>query len=102
MRNIQFQIGDRVRLKGTNRIGEVRAYKIDGYKLDGNIVETIQYQVNLGSYYNDTVIEEKLEPFHSYEFSDKFESGLLDFLIDNSLKHKQFDTLKKLSEQKYN
>jgi hypothetical protein len=101
MRNIQFQLGDKVRLKGTNRTGEIRAYKIDGYILNGVPTEVISYQVNLGSYYNDTYKEEKLEPFHSYDFTDKFESQLVDLLIDTYLKHKQYHSLKQLSEQKY-
>jgi hypothetical protein len=101
MLNIQFQIGDKVRLKGTNRIGEVRAYDIKGYKLDGVVIEVIQYQCNFGGYYNDNIIEEKLEPFHSYEFNEKFESQLVDLLIDTYLKHKQYHSLKQISEQKY-
>jgi hypothetical protein len=101
MIQLKFELGEKVRVKSNGRTGEITQTKHETYVLYGKKYETNRYGVNLGSFYTDWYDESMLEPFMSYEFTDKFEEGLCDFLIDTYLKHKQFHSLKKLSEQKY-
>jgi hypothetical protein len=81
---LKFDLDDEVQVKGTDKVGIVKAIKTDIYKLNGKRQEVVKYCVQLGSIvYNDWYQEQHLIPFISYDdFDSKFELGLIDLLID--------------------
>jgi hypothetical protein len=96
-----FEIGDRVRIKGTDKVGVVKAFKTDGYLLNDKKQVVTKYCLQIGaSYYNDWHAEHHLEPLMSYEFDSKFELGLIDLLIDIYLYHRKLDLVQQLHNQK--
>jgi hypothetical protein len=98
---MNFDIGERVRVMGREIAGTVTHIKHEKYYHNSKVTESIRYCVSFNTYYQSWYNESDLEPIISYEFSDEFEIGLRDFLIDTHLKHHKFDVVKKLSEQKY-
>jgi hypothetical protein len=96
---MKFEIGQQVRNKNTGKIGTVKQWKVEGYILLGKQVELIQYQIqNEGSYYNELVKEDLLEP--AEDFTNKIELFLIGSLIDTYLDFKRLDSVKELYEQK--
>jgi hypothetical protein len=95
-----FEIDQQVRVKGTDEIGTIDAYKIEGYKLNGKKVEIIKYCLKQSgaSYIKNWYKEDDLQ--HLYEFNNTFEKGLVTLLIDVYLKHNKFDLVKKLNIEK--
>jgi uncharacterized protein YodC (DUF2158 family) len=94
-----FDIDQEVRVKSTGKIGIVKSYITDGYKLNGKKVEVTKYCVQIGaSYYSKWFEENNME--HLYEFDNKFEKELVNLLIDVYLKHNKFEELTKLSIEK--
>jgi hypothetical protein len=101
MVKVMFEIGEQVKIKGTDKVGVVKAYKIDGYLLHDKKQVVIKYCVQVGaSHYNDWYQEQHLELLNSYDFNSKFELGLLDFLIDIYLLNNKIDLVKKLHTEK--
>jgi hypothetical protein len=101
MVKMKFEIGDKVKIKSTDKEGIVKAYKIDGYLLHDKKQVVIKYCVQVGAtIYNDWYQEQHLIPFMSYEFEKEFELGLLDFLIDIYLLNNKIDLVKQLHNQK--
>lgn len=94
---MKYEIGQKVRVKGLTKVGQIMAYKIDGIvHSKGNIIEVIRYEINFGSYYKDWYYEKDLLPYEVYEFDAKFEKGLKDLLIDTYLLHNKLDAVKLL------
>jgi hypothetical protein len=80
---MKYEIGQEVRVKGTDNVGIIKSYKIDGYVLYEKMHEVTKYGVQVGaSYYNKWFFEYELESFPTYNFDAKFELELIDLLID--------------------
>jgi hypothetical protein len=98
---MKYDLGEEVRVKDTDKIGIVKSYRIDGYKLGGKKREVIQYGLSMGNLYSDFYKEDDLELYNTpCEFDDEFERGLCDLLIDIYLLHKEIDLVKKLFKEK--
>lgn len=99
---MKFQIGEHVKIKGTDKVGIIKSYKIDGYTLYDKEQVITKYCVQIGaSYHNDWYLEEKLEKHITYDVDPNFEIGLIDLLIDIYLLNKNnLDTVKKLYKEK--
>jgi hypothetical protein len=98
MNRMQFQIGEKVKVTATGRIGEIKAYRQEGWNINGRIDETIKYYVFFPPYSNEWYKEEQLQ--HVLEVDRKFESNFLDYLIDMNLKDGNFDMVKNYHNQK--
>jgi uncharacterized protein YodC (DUF2158 family) len=99
--NTKFEIGDEVRVKGTDKVGKIKSFKIDGYTLNDKPQMVIKYYVQNGTIYNDWYQEHLIEPYNSYEFENDFELGLIDFLINiYLLDKKNLHLIKKLHNSK--
>jgi hypothetical protein len=103
---LKFEIDDQVRVKDTNEIGTIKAYKIEGYKFGGQKQHTIYYQVQIGALYNIKWFkEEKIELIDEIatnnNFNDEFELGFIDLLINiYLLDKKNIPLVKKLHNEK--
>jgi hypothetical protein len=98
---VKYQIGDKVRVKATNRVGEVISTKHELFIKNGVVTENKIYNVNFGSYLNDTHREDQIELYDV--FDDKFEIGLINLLIDVNLSKRNYEMIKYLYDlkQKY-
>jgi hypothetical protein len=98
---MKFELEQEVRVKGTDEIGTVKSFKHEVFLYNGQKSELKRYCVQTGlSYNNKWYTEEMLESYNSYEFDDKFELGLLNFLIDIYLLGNKIDLVKKLYKEK--
>jgi hypothetical protein len=95
----KFGVGDKVRTD-TNKVGEIKACK---HEIDGKgetVTSTTKYYVHFGSYDYKWVDENDLKEYHKFEFTNKFEIGFLNLLIDTHLAEGNFDLVKKYSQLK--
>lgn len=95
---MKFSLGEKVKLRATGRIGEVRMYKLEGYLHNGVEKESLKYYVHYPPYSNEWFKEDQLQ--HPLEVDSKFESHFLDLLIDMNLKDGNYDMVKNYHEQK--
>ncbi|MED3562408.1 hypothetical protein [Bacillus xiapuensis] len=98
---MRFSLNERVRVIATGQVGEVKTIKTELTMVNGQPRETYQYFIFIPPVSNrlfneNELTHEKDEP----EFSKKFELKFIDFLIDVYLKHRKFDLVKKLSDEK--
>jgi hypothetical protein len=91
---MKYEIGQKVRVKSTGKVGKITCYRIDGYYLQGALREVIQYSVNTGTNYDSYYMEDLLESFGTYEFDKKFETALANLMIDINLDQENFDMVK--------
>lgn len=96
MVNPRFQLEEEVMIKKTRNTGIVKQYRYDTFLKNGVKTEIHQYWVKFS---NNQTIWFKEDELVSV-FSDKFESGLLDLLIDTNLGERNFDVVKKLQQEK--
>jgi uncharacterized protein YodC (DUF2158 family) len=97
---MKFELGQRVRIKSTGKDGKITSYRIDGYYLKGEVKEIIQYSVNTGTMYDNYFKEDSLEAFNTYEFDKKFETGLVNLMIDINLDHENYNMVKNFADIK--
>lgn len=94
----KFEIGEKVKLKNSNKTGEVRGRRYEEYMFKVSSSSAQRYYVNLGGFYNDWQDADKLESLEHYD--DTFEIGLINELIDGNLSTGNFKEVKRLSEQR--
>lgn len=103
---LKFDLDDSVKIKGTDKVGIVKSYKVDVYKLNGKRQEVAKYCVQTGaSYQVEWHQEHHLEYFEllndSCDFDNEFEIGLADMLIDiYLLDERNLDLIKRLHNEK--
>lgn len=93
-----FELGDQVRIKKLNKVGEVRAYRHEHTFVKDTITENHKYFVKYGQYFIEWFDEKELERINF--FDNKFELGLLDLLIDVNLLFKNYDIVEYLHKEK--
>jgi hypothetical protein len=98
MIGVNFYLGDKIKVKETGKIGEIKAYKVEGFYHGGQIVNTIKYYIRFEPYANLWLEEKDISYEHTYEFPAKFELNLLNLLIDINLDRKDFEMVKQLNE----
>jgi hypothetical protein len=97
---MKFNLGEKIRLRSTGRLGEIIHCKHEKYIYNGKITESKRYEVHFGSYDRRWYFEQDL--VSDYEFDNKFEIELCDLLINVYLRNKKYDLVKKLYNEKQN
>jgi hypothetical protein len=95
----KFRIGDKVKT-ATNSVGEVKSCKYELNENNGVIIESKRYYVKFSPYDIRYIDEDKLKELHEFDFTKKFEIGLLNLLIDFYLSERNFDLVKKYVQLK--
>jgi hypothetical protein len=84
---LSFDLDDKVMVKENKRTGKVKSFKVESYKIGHHKQLIILYLVQFdGNYTNEWIKEDRLidyDPLATGDtFSNNFEVGLLDLLID--------------------
>jgi hypothetical protein len=84
---LEFNIDDTVMVKENKRTGKIKSFKVEAYKIGEFKQQIILYLVQFDkNYHNEWIKEERLisyDPMSSNDiFSNNFELGLLDLLIN--------------------
>jgi hypothetical protein len=95
---MKYEIGQKVKVAATGRKGEIKAFRHEGFVVNGKIEEVIKYYVFFQPYSNEWFKEDQLS--NTYTFDNKFQINLSNFLIDLYLKNRKFDLVKQLHEEK--
>jgi hypothetical protein len=97
-----YEIGDKVRLRATGRVGTVKSYKYERSRnsATGAIEEQSKYFICFNSFTFAWHDEYELKVYHEYEFDNLFELSLLNLLIDVYLKSGDFELVTKLNGQR--
>jgi hypothetical protein len=91
---LKFDIDNTVRVTDTGRTGKIKSFKVEAYKIGQHRQQIILYLVQFDkNYANEWIKEERLvdyDPMSIDEnFSNNFEMGLLDLLINAYLLDKK-------------
>lgn len=100
VRKMKFEIGEKVKIKSSGKIGEVKTYKKEVFWHNGKLNTVRKYYVYTDQYYNLWFDESDLDHYNSYKFEDKFEIELLNFLINVYFDHGKWDLCRQLAEEK--
>ncbi|PLR99501.1 hypothetical protein [Bacillus sp. T33-2] len=96
----KFIMDEKVKVKANGKVGEINGQKLETYKYQGQVRETITYSVNFGSYQTAWYNGDQIESLERYSFDDKFEQGLLNLMIDVNLGEKKYDEVNRLNNEK--
>lgn len=97
---MRYNLGDKIKIKASGEEGTIMQIKEQRQFLSGVEDYSIQYYIKLkGNTYGQWYLQHEIEEIKE-GFSDEFEIGLLNLLIDIYLDKRDFTMVKALCEKK--